>query len=170
MSNVKEYDELNISQLPAIEVLSALGYSYLSPTEAERQRGNLYNVLLTEVLQNQLNALNGFTYCLPCCFIQCRFSPAAPSGVSTRPQDRRPRYGPTSPRSVAHVCWLSPPTICQTAFAPPTAQSTAAREWLCPSAGNWEFGEAGAVIFLVLVSMLITVLLIPAMQRRLDGI
>ena len=59
MSNVKEYDELNISQLPAIEVLSALGYSYLSPTEAERQRGNLYNVLLTEVLQNQLNALNG---------------------------------------------------------------------------------------------------------------
>ena len=62
MSNVKEYDELNISQLPAIEVLSALGYSYISPTEAECQRGNLYNVLLTEVLQNQLNALNGFTY------------------------------------------------------------------------------------------------------------
>ena len=44
------------------------------------------------------------------------------------------------------------------------------KEWLCPSAGNWEFGEAGAVIFLVLVSMLITVLLIPAMERRLDGI
>ena len=44
------------------------------------------------------------------------------------------------------------------------------KEWLCPSAGNWEFGEAGAVIFLIFVSMLITVLLIPAMERRLDGI
>ena len=44
------------------------------------------------------------------------------------------------------------------------------KEWFCPSAGNWEFGEAGAVIFLIFVSMLITVLLIPAMERRLDGI
>ena len=44
------------------------------------------------------------------------------------------------------------------------------KEWLCPSAGNWEFGEAGAVIFLIFVSMLITVFLIPAMERRLDGI
>ena len=62
MAKAKEYDELNISQVPALEVLSALGYIYISPAEAELQRGNLYNVLLTEVLQNQLNALNGFTY------------------------------------------------------------------------------------------------------------
>lgn len=62
MAKAKEYDELNISQVPAIEILSALGYVYISPAEAELQRGNLYNVLLTEVLQSQLAKLNSFTY------------------------------------------------------------------------------------------------------------
>ena len=44
------------------------------------------------------------------------------------------------------------------------------KEWFCPSAENWEFGESGAVIFLLLISIFIAVLLIPAMERRLDGI
>lgn len=62
MPKAREYDELNISQLPAVELLKALGYICLSPEEAERQRGNLYNVLLKDVLRERLETLNGFTY------------------------------------------------------------------------------------------------------------
>lgn len=62
MPKAKEYDELNISQLPALEVLKALGYIFLPPEEVQRQRGNCYNVLLKDILQSQLEALNGFTY------------------------------------------------------------------------------------------------------------
>lgn len=62
MAKVKDYDELNISQLPAIEVLKELGYTYLSTEEAGQERGNLYNVLLRNVLKSQLDKLNKFSY------------------------------------------------------------------------------------------------------------
>lgn len=56
------YSEENISQKPAIEVLKNLGYIYIPPEEAERMRGNLYNVLLIDVLKERLIALNDYEY------------------------------------------------------------------------------------------------------------
>ena len=50
-----DYNEENVSKIPALEVLQKLGYSYLTPAQAKAQRGNLYNVLLTDVLREQLN-------------------------------------------------------------------------------------------------------------------
>ena len=65
MSNIKQSDlylEENASQRPAIELLSKLGYTYLSPEECLRQRGSLQEVLLKDILRKQLHALNQFTY------------------------------------------------------------------------------------------------------------
>ncbi len=56
------YKEENISQKPAIEVLKNLGYIYLPPEEAEEIRGNLYNVLLTDILKEKLIELNEYQY------------------------------------------------------------------------------------------------------------
>jgi len=60
--NVKDYDEINISQIPAIEVLKGLGYTYIPPEVAEMKRGNLYNVILKDILYNQLVKLNSYEY------------------------------------------------------------------------------------------------------------
>ena len=46
--NHYQYNERPESQEPAIELLDKLGWKYLSPTDAEKQRGNLYNVILKE--------------------------------------------------------------------------------------------------------------------------
>ena len=54
MSKAYLYNEENISQKPAIEVLKNLGYIYLPPEEAEKIRGNPYNVLLTDILRDKL--------------------------------------------------------------------------------------------------------------------
>ncbi|NLN42064.1 MAG: hypothetical protein GX160_08810, partial [Clostridiales bacterium] len=54
MSRAYLYNEENISQIPAIEVLKNLGYIHLSPDEAEEMRGNLYNVLLLDILKEKL--------------------------------------------------------------------------------------------------------------------
>ncbi|GEN36593.1 type I restriction endonuclease subunit R [Aneurinibacillus danicus] len=62
MTREKRYDERYISQQPAIEVLRKLGYQYISPEEAERMRGNLYNVLLKDVLEEKLRAFNSYEY------------------------------------------------------------------------------------------------------------
>lgn len=62
MSRAKAYDEVNISQLPALEVLNNIGYKELSPQEAEAMRGNLYNVILKDVLYKKLKELNSFEY------------------------------------------------------------------------------------------------------------
>lgn len=62
MANTKDYDELNISQLPALEVLKGLGYVHLPPAEANQQRGNLYNVLLKDILRSKLEELNSYVY------------------------------------------------------------------------------------------------------------
>ncbi|RXM59081.1 type I restriction endonuclease subunit R [Clostridium tetani] len=58
----KDFDEVNISQIPAIEVLKNLGYTYIKKSEAEDLRGNLYNVLLKPLLKEKLVNLNSFTY------------------------------------------------------------------------------------------------------------
>ena len=62
MPKAKDYDELNISQIPAIEVLKSIGYTPLSSAEADRQRGNQFNVILKDVLRRKLVELNSFTY------------------------------------------------------------------------------------------------------------
>ena len=56
------FNEENISQIPAIEVLKNLGYIYLSSEEAEKIRGNLYNVLLSDILKEKLIVLNEYEY------------------------------------------------------------------------------------------------------------
>lgn len=55
-------NEENISQRPAIEVLKSLGYTYLSPNEADNQRGNQYQVILKEILKNRLKKINFYEY------------------------------------------------------------------------------------------------------------
>ena len=58
----KDFDEKNISQIPAIEVLKNLNYKYISAKEATKLRGNLYNVLLKPILKEKLNEINSYTY------------------------------------------------------------------------------------------------------------
>lgn len=62
MGNGKDYDELNISQIPAMEVLSRIGYVIIPPDKAEKMRGSLYNVILKDVLYSQLKKLNSYEY------------------------------------------------------------------------------------------------------------
>jgi type I restriction enzyme R subunit len=57
--NTPSFKEDHISQIPALQMLVRLGYTYLSPAEAERQRGGkTTNVLLEEVLRKQLKEIN----------------------------------------------------------------------------------------------------------------
>lgn len=56
------YLEVNASQKPAIELLQAMGYTYLSPEDCEKQRGSRYHVLLKDILRGQLRKLNRYTY------------------------------------------------------------------------------------------------------------
>lgn len=62
MSHIKDYDELNISQIPALEVLNKIGYTIISPNKAEQIRGNLYSVILKDVLIDRLKAINDYEY------------------------------------------------------------------------------------------------------------
>jgi len=53
------FKEDHISQIPALQMLVKLGYSYLSPAEAERLRGGKStNVLLEDILRKQLKEIN----------------------------------------------------------------------------------------------------------------
>lgn len=56
------YLENNISKIPAVELLCKLGYTYISPEQCMEQRGDLKGVLLKDILRQQLNKLNQFTY------------------------------------------------------------------------------------------------------------
>jgi type I restriction enzyme R subunit len=57
--NTPSFKEDHISQIPALQMLVNLGYTYLSPAEADRQRGGkTTNVLLEDVLRKQLNEIN----------------------------------------------------------------------------------------------------------------
>ncbi|MFD3408818.1 HsdR family type I site-specific deoxyribonuclease [Aquirufa sp. HETE-83D] len=53
------FKEDHISQIPALQMLVNLGYTYLSPAEADRQRGSkTSNVFLEDVLRKQLKEIN----------------------------------------------------------------------------------------------------------------
>ena len=56
------YLEVNASQNPAIRLLQAMGYSYISPEDCETQRGSRYHVLLKDILRGQLRKLNRYSY------------------------------------------------------------------------------------------------------------
>jgi type I restriction enzyme R subunit len=57
--NTPSFKEDHISQIPALQLLQKLGYSYLSPEEALELRGNkTSNVILEKVLRNQLKDIN----------------------------------------------------------------------------------------------------------------
>ncbi|MEL7654551.1 MAG: HsdR family type I site-specific deoxyribonuclease, partial [Bacillota bacterium] len=62
MSKAKEYDELNISQLPALDVLNKIGYQIITPEKAQAMRGNLYHVLLKDILYDRIKAINSYEY------------------------------------------------------------------------------------------------------------
>ena len=57
-----DYLEVNASQKPAIRLLQAMGYSYISPEDCEKQRGSRYHVLLKDILRGQLRKLNRYSY------------------------------------------------------------------------------------------------------------
>jgi len=53
------FKEDHISQIPALQLLLKLGYTYLSPAEAEKLRGGkTSNVLLDDILRSQLKEIN----------------------------------------------------------------------------------------------------------------
>ena len=55
--------EKHQSQIPALQMLVALGFTPLSQAEAVRLRGGrLRNVVLDDILADQLLKINGFTY------------------------------------------------------------------------------------------------------------
>jgi len=62
VSRAKDYDEMNISQIPALEVLNKMGYITLPPEKAEEMRGNFFKVFLKDILYKKLIGLNSFEY------------------------------------------------------------------------------------------------------------
>ncbi|RHP34550.1 type I restriction endonuclease subunit R [Lachnotalea sp. AF33-28] len=56
------YLEKNASQQPAIDLLRAMGYIYISPEDCAMQRGSSYHVLLRDILRGQLRRLNRYIY------------------------------------------------------------------------------------------------------------
>lgn len=56
---IPSFKEDHISQIPALQMLQKLGYTYLNPEEAERLRGGkTSNVLLEDILRKQLKDVN----------------------------------------------------------------------------------------------------------------
>jgi len=57
--NTPSFKEDHISQIPALQLLQKLGYTYLSPAEAEKLRGGkTSNILLEDILRKQLKEIN----------------------------------------------------------------------------------------------------------------
>jgi len=57
--DIPSFKEDHISQIPALQLLQKLGYTYLSPAEADTLRGGkTSNVLLDDVLRKQLKEIN----------------------------------------------------------------------------------------------------------------
>ncbi|MEI6697191.1 MAG: HsdR family type I site-specific deoxyribonuclease [Bacteroidota bacterium] len=57
--NTPSFKEDHISQIPALQLLQKLGYTYLSPSEADLLRGGkTTNVLLDDILRKQLKEIN----------------------------------------------------------------------------------------------------------------
>ena len=62
MSSFKT-NEKYLSQIPALQLLISLGFEYLTPAEALKERQNrLSNVLLENILRNQLKEINRIRY------------------------------------------------------------------------------------------------------------
>ena len=62
MSNF-QINEKHLSQIPALQLLIGLGFEYLTPAEAFRERqGRTSNVLLENVLRTQLKEINRIRY------------------------------------------------------------------------------------------------------------
>ena len=58
-----ETSEKHLSQIPALQLLINLGYEFLTPSEAFRERQGRYsNVLLENILRNQLKEINRIRY------------------------------------------------------------------------------------------------------------
>ena len=63
MPSTPSFREELISQIPALQLLINLGYTYLSPDQVNAARGGrLGNVLLDDVLEQQLRKLNQITW------------------------------------------------------------------------------------------------------------
>jgi len=56
------FSEKDISQLPAVEVLTALGYEKIASNEALKMRANKVDVILKDVLKEQLKKNNTYEY------------------------------------------------------------------------------------------------------------
>ena len=56
------YLEINASQRPALALFEAMGYTYISPTDCDKQRGSRSHVLLRDILRGQLRRLNRYVY------------------------------------------------------------------------------------------------------------
>ena len=57
------FREEYISQMPALQLLVNMGYSYLTPIEAKQKRDNrLDNIVLTGILREWLQANNAIEY------------------------------------------------------------------------------------------------------------
>ena len=56
------YLEINASQRPALARFEAMGYTYISPADCDKQRGSRYHVLLRDILRGQLRRLNRYVY------------------------------------------------------------------------------------------------------------
>lgn len=56
------YLEINASQRPALALFEAMGYTYISPADCDKQRGSRYHVLLRDILRGQLRRLNHYVY------------------------------------------------------------------------------------------------------------
>ncbi|MFW6029357.1 MAG: type I restriction endonuclease subunit R [Halanaerobiales bacterium] len=62
MARSEQLKEKNISQTPAIDVLTSIGYTYIEPNECEILRENKYNVILKDILRKKLIDLNTYNY------------------------------------------------------------------------------------------------------------
>ena len=63
MNTMINYSENNDSQLPAINLLRKLGWSYISPeTTVVQRNGLLSNVILEDILSERLSHINSFEY------------------------------------------------------------------------------------------------------------
>lgn len=63
MSETPSFQEDHISQVPALQLLINMGYTYLSPEEAFRERGGkTSNVILEKILDKQLRKMNKIVY------------------------------------------------------------------------------------------------------------
>jgi type I restriction enzyme R subunit len=64
--NYKSYDEMNISQIPALEVLENIGYQVIRESESSYVyndlRESMYSVLLKPVLKEQLKKINSYEF------------------------------------------------------------------------------------------------------------